>query len=101
MMQGDAYGQEIEILKADGSAVTESEVLDVEIVIGPFCKSYAKDEVFYNDGKWIFPLSQEETFRLMPTGVRGQVRVKWLNGNVEGAKLDETVLCSSLSREVL
>ncbi len=101
MMQGDAYGQEIEILKADGSPVTDSEVLDVEIVIGPFCKSYAKNEISYSDGKWIFPLSQEETFRLMPTGVRGQVRVKWTNGNVEGARLDETALSSSMSREVL
>lgn len=103
MMQGDSYGLRIDILKADGTAVTADDVTDVEITIGDLSKKYSDKEIAFDtdSGKWIFPLSQEETFRFPAARVRGQVRVMWLSGGVEGASLGWINVIESLSREVL
>ena len=101
MMQGDSYGLKIEILNADGVAVTPDDISDVEITVGFIRKTYAKGEIIYSDGLWIIPLTQEETFKLPATRVKAQVRVVWNNGLVEGASLDEIRVHESLSKEVL
>lgn len=103
MMQGDSYNLEIEILDADGVAVTDSEVLDVEITIGFLRKTYAKHEVTYSEalGKWLFPITQEESFKLPATGVKAQVRVAWNTGGVEGVSLGCVHIDESTSKEVL
>ena len=103
MMQGDSYSLSIEILKADGTQVTAADVSDVEITIGHLRKTYAEGAVTYHSasGIWLFPLSQEETFRYLPSRVKGQVRVVWNNGDVEGIPLDEINVQESISREVL
>lgn len=103
MMQGDSYSLSIEILRADGSHVTDADVSDVEITIGHLRKSYAEGTVTYHSagGLWMFPLSQEETFRYLPSRVKGQVRVVWNNGDVEGISLDDIYVQESISREVL
>ena len=103
MMQGDSYSLSIEVLKEDGSIVTNAEVADMEIIIGSLRKTYLDGEVTYDSTSqtWRFPLSQEETFRYLPSRVKGQVRVKWLTGEVEGVPLDEERIRESLSKEVL
>lgn len=101
MMQGDSYSLDIEILSADGSVVTDADVSNVEITIGHLRKTYADGLVRYVDGVWKFPMTQEETFKYMPSLVRGQVRVVWKNGEVEGITLDGIRVKESISREVL
>lgn len=103
MMQGDSYSLSIEILKADGTQVTAADVSDVEITIGHLRKTYAEGTVSYHSasGIWLFPLSQEETFRYLPSKVKGQVRVVWNNGDVEGISLGDINVQESISREVL
>lgn len=101
MMQGDSYGLKIEILNADGVAVTSDDVSDVEITVGFIRKTYAKGEIIYSDGLWIIPLTQEETFKLPATRVKAQVRVVWKDGFVEGASLDEIRIHESISKVVL
>ena len=101
MMQGDSYSLDIEILSADDSVVTDADVSNVEITIGHLRKTYADGVVRYEDGVWKFPMTQEETFKYLPSLVRGQVRVVWKNGEVEGITLDGIRVKESISREVL
>lgn len=101
MMQGDSYSLDIEILTADGTVVTDADVSNVEITIGHLRKTYADGVVRYSDGAWKFPVTQEETFQYLPSRVRGQVRVVWKNGEVEGITLDGIRVKESISREVL
>lgn len=103
MMQGDAYGLLIEILDAEGGIVSPAVVSNVEITVGPIKKTYASGEVSFNtaEGKWVFPLTQEESFRFPAARVKAQVRVVWQNGDVEGASLGCIVVGESTSREVL
>ena len=103
MMQGDSYSLPIEILKVDGTLVTDADVSNVEITIGHLRKTYADGAVKYDStaGAWKFPLSQEETFQYLPASVRGQVRLVWKNGEVEGIPLDGVRVKESISKEVL
>ena len=101
MMQGDCYGLEIEIKKADGTAVTDSEVSDVEITVGRLTKTFAKEEVSYSGGCWVFHLTQEETFRFPAGRAKAQVRVVWKDGTVEGVPIGEIPVFESISKVVL
>ena len=103
MMQGDSYGISIEILKSDGAAVAPADVLDVEITIGLLQKTFSYGEVRYDDasGAWIFPVTQEETFKLPSVRAKAQVRVLWKSGDVEGVALDSIDVRESISKEVL
>ena len=101
MMQGDAYGIPIEILHSDGSVVTPDDVNNVEVVIGTLTKTYAKEGVLYQDGKWICVVDQVDTFNLPSTSVSAQVRVLFKNGYVEGVSLDKIRVHESMSKVVL
>jgi hypothetical protein len=102
MMQGDAYGLNIEIVNASGVAVTPEDVSDVEITVGFLRKTYAKGEITHSsNGKWVFPMTQEETFKLPASHVKAQVRVLWPNGYCEGASLGSINVHESISKEVL
>lgn len=101
MMQGDSYSLNIEVLKESGEAVSLGEVSDVEITVGFLRKTYAKGEVLYTDGIWVFPITQEESFSLPATRVKAQVRVVWKDGSVEGASLGEIRVHESISKAVL
>lgn len=101
MMQGDSYGLEIEVLNDDGVAVTTADVSDMEITIGHLIKTYKSGEVTYSDGKWFFPVTQEETFKFPPAAVPAQLRIVWNNKQVEGVSLGKIHVTESLSKEVL
>ena len=101
MMQGDSYGLMIEILNSDGMPITLEDVSDVEISVGLLRKTFANGEVRYVDGRWVFPLSQEETFTLPSGKVKAQVRIVWANGGVKGCSLGDIRVKESLSRVVL
>lgn len=105
-MQGDSYGIEIDIFDNIGNIVTPDDISDVEITIGRIRKTYREGSLFYVDGgdgspKWIFPLSQKETFRFPASRVNVQARIAWPNGEVEGLHSGHIVVHESSSREVL
>lgn len=101
MMQGDSYNLGIKILNNAGSVVTPEDVRDVEIIIGHLRKTYRNAELLYDDGMWLFPLSQKESFGMLPSAVKAQVRVAWANGVVEGKPLYGVRTEESISKEVL
>lgn len=101
MMQGDSYYQGFSIVNNAGNPVTPEDVKDVEIVIGYLRKTYSNAELVYADGLWLFPLSQQETFRFWPTASKVQVRVAWANGVVEGRVKYGVRIHESTSKEVL
>ena len=101
MMQGDSYNLGINILNNAGQPVTPNDIKDVEITIGNLRKTYLNAQVAYHDGVWLFPLSQEETFRYWPASVKAQVRVVWANGVIEGKPLYGIRINESISKEVL
>lgn len=102
MMQGDAFGLPIEILR-DDNIVTADDVEDVEITIGFLTKNYSTGGVTYDsdNAKWIYHLSQEETFSFPAIRNKAQVRVLWPSGNVEGVVMDGINVHESISKEVL
>jgi len=78
MMQGDSYVLSLEILDVDDNVVVASDVKDIEIMVGQIRKTYASGEVTFNEEfrEWEVPLSQEETFKILPTAnLRGQARI--------------------------
>lgn len=101
MMQGDSYNIAFEILNTYGQPITDAELSKIEISIGSLRKTI-KDGVRYDSGNgtWLFPLSQAESFQL-PRKVKGQVRLVWSNGDVEGIPIEEIHIDESISREVL
>lgn len=101
MMQGDSCNLAIQIRNNAGSAVTPSDVSDVEITIGRLRKTYRSCQLLFSNGMWLFPLSQEETFGYWPASVKAQVRVVWRNGVVEGKTLYGIRISESISKEVL
>lgn len=101
MMQGDSYGIPVEIKRGDGAAVTNADILDVEVVIGSLRKTYRNGDIAYTNGKWIFPLTQEESFSFPSGEVKAQVRVKWRNGEVVGCSLGRVTVNYSRSKEVM
>lgn len=101
MMQGDSYYLGIKILNNAKNPVTPDDVSDIEITIGHLRKTYRNAELIYSDGLWMFPVSQQESFRYWPSSVKAQVRVAWANGVVEGKPLYGVRMNESISKEVL
>ena len=101
MMQGDAYLLGINILNNAGMPVTPADVADVEITIGHLKKKYSAAELSFNNGIWMFPLTQKETFGCMPALPKALVRIKWANGVIEGKPLYGIRIDESISKEVL
>lgn len=101
MMQGDSYKLGINILNNAGNPVTPDDIRDVEITIGSLRKTYLNAQLTYENGVWLFPLSQQETFHYWPSSLKSQVRVVWANGVVEGKPLYGVRISESISKEVL
>ena len=97
--QGDAYYVPITVTK-DGEALDLSEVELVEFILGNLRKVYPGD-VLYDDGKFLFPVTQEETF-VMQNSVAYDVRVKFNSGVVVGLPSPGLQnIGNAISREVL
>ena len=100
IMQGDAYPIRILLKTKEGVTVTPSDVSDVEITIGGIRKSYADGDVTFDDGAWIYPLTQDVSFRFV-NRVRCQARVKFVGSDVIGRFIDNISVVNSDSKEVL
>lgn len=101
MMQGDECYLAIRILNNAGSPVSPGDIRDLEITLGHLRKTHRQAQVLYEDGLWLFPLSQDETLDFWPAQVKAQIRVCWSNGVVEGKTLSGVRIHESMSKEVL
>lgn len=101
MMQGDSYNLAFTVKNNAGAVVTPADIEDMEITIGHISKTYKNIQVTYKDGKWLFPLSQEETFGYWPKATKAQIRIFWPNGIIEGKPIHGVRVHESLSKEVL
>lgn len=101
MMQGDSYNLGIRVLNNAGNPVTPDDIQNIEIAIGNLRKTYLDAQLIYQNGLWMFPLSQQETFRYWPDSVKAQCRVVWANGAIEGKPIYGIRIQESISKEVL
>ena len=101
MMQGDACNLAFSIRNNAGNPVTPEDILDLEILLGPLRKTYGNRELFFQDGLWFFPLTQQETLGFWPAPAVCQLRLKWVNQVVEGRDIPGVRIRESISKEVL
>lgn len=101
MMQGDAYRLGFTVLNNAKTPVTPDNVLDVEITIGHLRKTYRNAQIVFNNNRWLFPITQEETFSYWPKTVKAQIRVLWRDGTIEGKEIHGVRILESISKEVL
>ncbi len=98
IMQGDAYSIPV-CIKYGDVEITPEMVKTVEIVIGDLIKTYP-DEISYSD-YWYFPLTQKDTFQLVPSLQPMQIRVKFNSGEVVGFDCGCISINNSKSKAVL
>jgi hypothetical protein len=98
MVQGDAYAIDIGITN-NGQPLNIADISAVEVSLLYLQKNYP-GEVTYSDGKFHFPLTQQETFKL-PKLCKMQVRVKFKSGDVIGSEIKQIDVAHALSKAVL
>ncbi len=104
IMQGDQYAIPFMIRDRAGTPLGRNDVENVEITIGDTRKEMKSGEIVYreDDGAFLFPISQKESFSMVMRKQRVQVRVKFPNTNeVIGKDLGDVLLTYSGSKEVL
>ena len=103
IMQGDQYAIAFRGTQ-DGEALDLSRIELIEFVVGPLRKTYPGEVTADDDGLFLFPLSQEETFAFKTSMLSGQVRVKFTGGAkpvVIGLPTGFIRVTASSSKEVL
>ena len=102
MMQGDQYRIPVELKDEDGTPVTQSEIKDLEIFVGPFRKLLSDGGVSFEETENIFYVSvtQKETF-MLHGDVKVQARVLFLSGDVVGINLGTVNFEKATSKAVL
>ena len=100
IMQGDSYPLVFNIHQGE-LTIDDSVVADVEIAVGDVIKTFKNGEIYYSDGKWYFPLTQEQTFKMSDFRKPVRVRVKFSNNSVVGATAKSICIEESTSKEVL
>lgn len=101
IMQGDQYAVSFSIKDKSGTVITDDELRDIEITVGPFTKHRPQVSYDAEQQMWEFPLTQQETFRMDGEEVPVQLRLAFNNGDVIGVTLKNIKITPSLSREVL
>lgn len=101
IMQGDQYA--IVFTGAqDGAPLDLSKIEMIEFIVGKLRKIYP-GEVTANDGKFYFPLTQEETLNFKSAMQSVQIRVKFLGAEpvVVGVPLGGIRVTDAISKAVL
>ena len=103
IMQGDQYAIPFEILTADGTPANGDTFADVELVVGALRKTMSGGAIVYDadQGAFLFPLTQEETFAMRDQRYTAQLRVKTITGEVVGQDLGVIIVDVSKSKEIL
>ena len=78
-------------------------VNDVEICIGCIRKTMSDGEITYDQDlkAFLFPLDQNESFRLRPGQQPAQIRIKTKSGDVIGSVIPNINIKDAISEEVL
>lgn len=99
IMQGDSYQKPFTLRTLDGTLITPEMVTALVLSIGNLSRQYPGD-ITYADGKWLFPLSQAQTF-----GMKGmlpvQARVLFQDGSVFGGNGAPVSVLPSVNRGIL
>lgn len=100
MVQGDAYDIHLTLLRDDDTPIVDTDVAKVNITFGGTTKSYPDGAVTYDDGEWLYPVTQAQTIG-MPPVTELSVRVKFYGGDVEGAKIGNVYIIPTEDKEVM
>ena len=99
IMQGDSYQKPFTLRTLDGTLITPEMVTALVLSIGNLSRQYPGD-ITYADGKWLFPLSQAQTF-----GMKGmlpvQARVLFQDGSVFGGNGAPAPVLPAVNRGIL
>lgn len=99
IMQGDSYQKPFTLRTLDGTLITPEMVTALVLSIGNLSRQYPGD-ITYSDGKWLFPLSQAQTF-----GMKGmlpvQARVLFQDGSVFGGNGAPVPVLPAVNRGIL
>lgn len=99
IMQGDSYQKPFTLRTLDGTLITPEMVTALVLSIGNLSRQYPGD-ITYADGKWLFPLSQAQTF-----GMKGmlpvQARVLFQDGSVFGGNGAPVSILPAVNRGIL
>lgn len=99
IMQGDSYQKPFTLRTLDGTLITPEMVTALILSIGNLSRQYPGD-ITYADGKWLFPLSQAQTF-----GMKGmlpvQARVLFQDGSVFGGNGAPVPVLPAVNRGIL
>lgn len=100
IMQGNTYRLPVR-LKMKGEHLTDENVKLVEFSFGKnIVKNYPKD-VTFEEGAFVLPLTQEETFSLSPGSVSYHIRVLFPDGTVKSSHVTSGMVAGSISKAVL
>lgn len=99
IMQGDEYEIPFMLQMLDGTLVTEELVESVVLNLGNLSRQYPGD-VQYENGKWVFPVRQQQTFSMRGT-VEPQARVRFKDGSIFGGSGKDIHIQTALNKGIL
>jgi hypothetical protein len=101
IMQGDQYAI-VFTGTQDGAPLDLSKIEMIEFIVGKLRKIYP-GEVTANDGKFYFPLTQEETFQFKSASQAVQIRIKFTGAEpvIIGTSIEGIRVSDSISKVVL
>lgn len=99
VMQGDRYSVPFILRAQDGTIITDEMVKTVVLNLGNMSRQYPGD-VTYADGKWLFPMSQKQSFA-MKGSVEPQARIEFNDGTVFGGAGRKIPVVSALNRGII
>ena len=101
IMQGDQYAS-VFTGTQDGAPLDLSQIEMIEFIVGKLRNIYP-GEVTANDGKFYFPLTQEETLNFKSAMQSVQIRVKFLGAEpvVVGVPIGGIRVTDAISKVVL
>lgn len=85
IVQGDAYVLPI-VITAGNVLITDQIATAVRIKVGKYSAIWPGGKISYSAGKWLFPLTQEQTQNLSPGKDEYQVQVQFSGGETIGTK---------------
>lgn len=76
IIQGEQYAIEVILTDDEENVITPSSVDDVKIKISSLEKTYSSGQLTFDNGAWLFPLTQRETLDLKVASVSVQAQYR-------------------------
>lgn len=102
IMQGDSYNIPFQFAMLDdetgeGIPITDEMVTDVSITLDGITKTMNDGDITYNDGDFLFPMTQEDSFSL--SGIVGvQATLTLAGGDIVGAEMEYVAIIPADAR---